>query len=451
MRFKVLLTVILIMLGGGLTVLLNGTGSNATLYQSEGVLIDFGNYNTVWTDVDFQTTTQPMELLDHACTSNSYTYTVNDSGKVVEINGVSDTTDSSWGLWHVAKGEYDAVRSESYDIDASDYTIVIWAYTSESGVPAVAVDATATSIYGYPQSDSTVTLSPVCTEIVGAVGASNTVVGTDSFSNYPTRIKEGHESGTISIVGTYTDPSYESILKLSPSMVICDGSQYNHVQMAKTVRNSSINAVVIYDAESVDIVLKNIFIVGKAMNYDLAALNAISELSSAVGKLKSLVSSESAIDTMIALSADPSPFVSGTSTYANDILVSMAGSNVFDFLSGWKNINSEYILDSNPSVIIIISEASYYSENNGSYERMLDQLSEQWKKTDAYKNGQIYLLCEDLGELAQRAGPRFAQFEEIVGRILHPEAFEDGTVLPKCIGNSYTSYLTITKSLGFDT
>lgn len=57
-----------------------------------------------------------------------------------------------------------------------------------------------------------VTLSPVSTEIVWSVGAVNTIVGTDSYSDYPLTIKERRAQNLIATVGTYLAPSYESIM-----------------------------------------------------------------------------------------------------------------------------------------------------------------------------------------------------------------------------------------------
>ena len=81
---------------------------------------------------------------------------------------------------------------------------------------------------------------------------------------------------------------------------------------------------------------------------------------------------------------------------------------------------------------------------------MLSSLSDEWKNTDAYSNGKIYLFTEGLGEMAQRSGPRIAQLTEIVARIINPAAFDDGITVPFAIGNDYQNYLTYTKNLGFD-
>ncbi|WP_400205675.1 hypothetical protein [Methanomethylophilus alvi] len=76
MKTKVFMTVAVILAGTILAVSLNGLGSNATLYQSEGVVVDFGGYKTSWTDVDYKEIDDPVELLVKASEKHGYTYTM---------------------------------------------------------------------------------------------------------------------------------------------------------------------------------------------------------------------------------------------------------------------------------------------------------------------------------------------------------------------------------------
>ena len=455
LKTKVILTLAILLVGTLLTVCLHGVGTHSTQYQSEGIVIDFGDYETVWSDADYNVVSDPIGLLEVACDSHSYTYTL-DGGNVVEIAGVSNTSDHTWGLWYVSHGALDFVKSDSYSINAKDYTVVAWAYCSSDGAPAIGVDASGSSIYGYSIARSTVTLSPSATEILGSLNAITTLVGTDYYSDYPQSVADGKANNSIKVVGTYTDPSYESIMKLSPDLVICDGSQYNHIQMAKTLRNSQVGAVLLYDGENIQSILNNIFIVGVAMGYEERAKYVIDALSEAIGQLGSVVSGHSGTKVMISLSTSPSPYVAGTDTYAFDISEMMGGSNIYSDKYGWAHINSEFIGHSsrygdtyNPDVIIILTDSANYTATQECYDKMIDELPSNWKSTNAYANGNIYLFCESLGEMSQRSGPRVAQLSELIARAICPDAFADGITLAKFIGDNYTDYLKYTKDLGF--
>ena len=451
MSMKVMLTVAIILIGCLVTVVVHTVGSNSSAYQAEGILIDVGDYKTYWTDISYSENTEdPKELLELACEIKGYScHFENDKLTGVTIDGIDyyDTAEKKWDLWYVKNGSYDYTKSDSYSIRASDYTIVTWAYTTADSVPLVAVDATANCIYGYTKPTTTVTLSPVCSELVGAMKATSTIVGTDESSNYPTAIMTGKENKTVSVVGTYTDPSYESIMSLSPDMVLCDGSQMSHKEMAKSLRNSSVNSVVIYNGSDFDSIIKNIFIIGTAMGYELRAIDVINEIKASFTLLESMTAATEGSTVMVTLGSSPSPYVAASNTYIDDIVSSMDGDNVFSYLSGWPQIISEFVQLRDPQCIIVLDEGRYTQDE---YDLMISTLSAEWKNTEAYKNGNIYMLCDSVADMAQRYGPRTIQLVELFARIINPDSFTDGIVLPKSIGNDYQNYLTITKDQGYN-
>ncbi len=445
MRTKVIITVAIILVGAIGTVLLYGVGSNATQYRSDGLVVDFGDYLTLWTDAEIGGDHDPVGMLDtakkqHANTGFEYTIT---DGKLTDVkyNSVDYPNDSThtWNLWTVSEGKFDAVRNDDYSLDISDYTAVIWAYTEADGEPMVAVDATGTSIYGYAEPYSLVSLSPVCTETLNSVRGTQKIVGTDMYSDYPEAIRTGHDDGSIAIVGSYTDPSYEAIMKTSPEMVFCDSSTYNQVQIAGMLRSSNVNAVVLYNGEDIDTICKNIFISGIAIGYNLAGQAYIQKLNFYIDALEDLANSVEGSSAMVSLSSDPSPWVAGNYTYVNDIVEKLNSDNVFGSTNGWANITAESIHQKNPGCIIVIGSDTYSASE---YDTMIANLSSEWKSTDAYANGRIYLLSDDMGLLASRAGPRFIQLMEIMCQILTPDAYADP--IPKAIGDDYHDYLYLT-------
>ena len=142
---------------------------------------------------------------------------------------------------------------------------------------------------------------------------------------------------------------------------------------------------------------------------------------------------------MVSLSSDPSPWVAGNYTYVNDIIEKLNSDNVFGGTNGWSNITAESIHQKNPGCIIVIGSDTYSASE---YDTMIANLSSEWKSTDAYANGRIYLLSDDMGLLASRAGPRFIQLMEIMCQIVTPDAYADP--IPKAIGDDYHNYLYLT-------
>ena len=445
-KFKTIVTVIIVSIGSILGVFLIG-GGNVTANQSLGIGIDFGERDVVWTDLDLHVHGNPFDALDKACEENGFTLTVND-GAVSEIDGVAADEDRTWDLWVVRRGNVIWDRLSDNNVNLLDFTVSMWAYCSATEEPTVAVDQVGNSVYGFPRAQRTVTLSPSLTEIVGSLNAVNTLVGTDKYSNYPAEVTNRQNKGDITIIGDYLSPSYELIMKVSPDMVLCDGSQYSHFEMSERLRKVGVNALVMYGGESIDTILDNIFIAGVAMGYDLRASEVIALIEEAVDVLTESLRSEGTefVSTMVSLSADKAPWVSGSYTYIDDILTQMFGNNVFSNSEGWVHSNSEYIAKNNPSTIIILTED--YSATQQEYDLLLSSMSKEWKDTDAYKNGRVYVICDSANEMVSRAGPRCTQIMELVARILHTGAF-DGTGVDKFIGNDYEKYLTHTRDLGF--
>ena len=446
MKTKVIATIALILIGTVATIAFNGLGSNATQYRSEGILVDFGDYYTLWTDADLKQNDDPVALLETIEDSHqteSFSYTL-ENGILTDVScrdiDYPNNGTSTWGLWYIPEGEFEPIKSDTYSIKVSDYSVVIWAYTTADGEPMPAVDATATSIYGYAEPARVVTLSPVCTETLSFVGGVHKIVGTDSYSDYPEYVVDGKNTGKIAVVGSYTDPSYEAIMSTSPEMVFCDASTYNDVQMAGILRASNINSVVLYNGEDVDTIIKNIFITGAAVGYREGSQAYIQNVEFYITEIQELVEGSDGLSTMVALSNDPSPWIAGMYTYIDDIISQVSGTNAFHNEKGWTNVTAESITHHNPQCIIIIDSYKYKASE---YDEMLSVISSEWKSTDAYKNGKIYLLAEEAGNLGSRAGPRFIQLMELMAMIIDPSAFADDP-LPKAIGNEYLDYLKIT-------
>ena len=450
-KLKTIVTVVVLILGSFVTAILVSNVNLASAYQSTGIAIDFGDRNVTWTDLDLEVYGDSIDALERACVINGFPLSVDEENKVKEVNGISNNEERSWGLWVIKKGELEWIFVSDSNLDISDYSVASWAYCSEDEVPTVGVDQFGRSVYGYPQAQKVVTLSPSITEILGSLNAISTLVGTDMYSVYPESVVAGKDRGDIVMVGDFLSPSFELIMKTDPDVVFCDGSQYAHYELAERIRKTTSNSVILYQGEGIDTILDNIYIVGVVMGYEMRALDVIEFLEQAELEIKKLISSGNTNpkSVLFALSPEKSPWVSGSDTYIHDIIHSILGINVFSSKEhGWFRSNSEWIVDADPDVAIIIT--SDYLANESEYKIMLSKLSSEWKSTKAYMDGNIFLLSEDLAALAQLAGPRYAQLMEIITLILHQDDLPVDLKVPKYIGNEYRDYLKITKDLGFE-
>jgi iron complex transport system substrate-binding protein len=449
LKLKTLLSIILIAIGAA-SVPFFVTNSNASGSQASGFLIDFGDWNVTWTEMDMEDNSDPYSALATACEENGYSYTV-EEGIVKEVNGVYSDDESFWNLWTISKNSIEWVKSESpNNSDIADFTIAAWAYCDDRGTPTVAVDETGKSVYGYKQAQRTISLSPALTEILGSLRAVATLVGTDRYSNHPDSVIAGQSEGRIKIVGDFLNPSFELITGQRPDIVFCDGSLYTHHEITDRLRNSNVNAVLMYGGESIQEIMSNIYIAGVAMGYELRAAEVLDLLETAENDILDMLYEGPATrgtGVMLSLSPDKSPWVTGSSTFVDDVSSAVLGNNVLSEMYGWVHINSELVMTSNPSVILILT--ADYSATQEEYDMMLRSLSAEWKATDAYKNEEIYIICEDAGVMSQCPSPRYAQLMEITARILHPDVYTDKE-MPKYVGSNYEDFLTFTKYLSFN-
>lgn len=421
------------------------------------IILDFGNKNTFYGIIDDPEETNANEALGIACSIHGFSLERNENA-VTSINNVKSGTDGkNWNLYVVAKTlKYDQsqdylwerINEGSHEVLIADYAAVSWAFCAESELPSRAVDATGSGFYGYGHPDNIISLSPSCTEMICAFGGERKIIGTDDFSNYPISVDLSRKSGKIASIGGFTNPNYETIISLAPDLVICIDSQFSHVDIAKKLRSVGINVLVIDGGEDIDLILESLMMVGTAMGIRDAAKETIWSIDNDLSLIREKVMSNSSApkNAMMSLSADRSPWVSGSNTYISDILKTISVGNFFNKQEGWVMVNSESLVPKDSSsvkidyIIVIIDNGPNTQED---YERVLNSLGDEWKKTDAYNNDNIYFLTDSAADLASRPGPRVAQLNELLARIIQNTAFEGN--MPKFIGDNYGDYLSLTK------
>lgn len=446
---KIAISIVLVLMGASLAIAL--TPDTSIVRYADGLIIDFGSREIAYTPVDTAVNPDAASALEFSCLEKRYPL-VMEGGSVVTIDSRPTASDDrTWSLFVTKKGDTAWSKAENpSEIQIAEYSAVAWGLCLEGGYPTTGVDATGINYYGYSQATRIVTLSPSTTETVVAVGGFNTIVGTDMYSDYPQSIVEGRENGRIAEVGGYSTPNFELVLKQRPDLVVCISTQAAHLSIAYKLREKGINAVVSFDGESIDTILDNVHVIGTAMGYELGRDRVIDTMYDAFDSIKGILEvdfTRTYPRVMVALNTVKSPWVSGGGTYMSDILDFVFAVNVYGDSYNWIQANSESVFKYNPDVIMVVGYEG--SPTKEEYDRMLSELPAEWKRTTAFKTGEIYVFEESAADLASRPAPRAVQLTELVARILHPEAFGDGAKVPKYFGNDFKNYLTLTKDIDF--
>ncbi|MDR1404986.1 MAG: helical backbone metal receptor [Candidatus Methanoplasma sp.] len=417
--------------------------------ERQGVVIDFGYWETSWIPLSFYEGEDAVSALEEACSVMGWDVIFN-NGEVFSIDGEVSLVGVKWGFYVLDKGSWAYVEDPG-SRDISGESAICWARASGADSVIPGTDATGFMYYSYGTGGRSlssgadlrvISLAPSVTETVAYVGGADLIVGTDIYSNYPEEVAAGRSEGKISVVGGYTDPNYEWIVRLAPDIVFCDGGTGEHVTIADRLRKSGIDCVVLYNATDVESLYDNMWITAAALGLSENANSVITAARSTFDVLRGVIGLQPVKRVFVSLSADPSPWTSGSDTFMSDMVSGLSGSNIFDTASSWFMVSKEQIHTKQPEVIIIIGDSKPYSED--SYMRLLDSLDPLWKETPAYRNGEVYVFSGKSADILSRPGPRLAEAAELIAKILHPGPFtvrDPMDVVPKYFGDDYSYYL----------
>lgn len=454
---KIALSIIILLAVGVMTPAMGLT--QAERDSRSGVVLDFGYWTTEWVTMDFGEVMNGYQALEKACELKGYTVTYTDSEhtQVYSINDQSNLQGKKWGMYTMDDGRWVACENPG-EIKLGKKDIISWARASDASEVMPGTDQSGFSYYSYAdngyslrtgQKLRVVSLAPSVTETICAVGGLDYIVGTDLYSNYPSEVTQAKADGKIKNVGGYSDPNYEWIVKLGPDVVFCEGGTGEHVAMADKLRKSGIDCVVTYDVTDVETLYDNIWMVASAMGLSSNANAVISAFRGTIDAVSGVIGYQASVRTFIALSADPSPWTSGSNTFASDIISKAAGTNVFDSQSSsWFMVSKEQIHAKQPQVIIIVHGKEVTTQ--AEYEDILNRMDSVWKETPAYRDGNVYLFTGKAADLLSRPGPRLCQAAELIGKALHPDQFLQRDPLdsiPKYLGNDYEYYLSYQRAI----
>ena len=419
-----------------------------------GVVIDFGYWNTVWVTLDFGDGMDGYQALEKACELKGYPVVYQDSEHTVvfSVDEQSNLQGKKWGMYTLQDGGWVSCDDPSAVV-LGEGDIVAWARASGPQDVIPGTDQTGFTYYSYAEGGRSlrtgeklkvISLAPSVTETICSIGGLEYIVGTDLYSNYPEGVSEAKASGAIRNVGGYSDPNYEWIVKLGPDVVFCEGGTGEHVAMADKLRKSGIDCVVTFDVTDVELLYDNIWMVASAMGLSENANSVIQAFRGTIDAVSGVIGYQAPVRTFISLSADPSPWTSGSNTFASDVISRVSGTNVFDSqASSWFMVSKEQIHAKQPQVIIIVHEGEISTQEE--YESFLERIDPVWRETPAYRNGEVYVFTGKAADLLSRPGPRLCQAAELIGKALHPDQFlyrDPLDSIPKFLDSDYFEYLT---------
>jgi iron complex transport system substrate-binding protein len=251
-----------------------------------------------------------------------------------------------------------------------------------------------------------VSLSPSNTEILFAIGCGKNIIGVTEFCNYPPEAKK------IARIGGFSQANIERIMALSPDIIFA--SQLHVSEVLPRLEKLGLRVVVLNPVKIAS-VFDSISLAGRILDKEAESGKVVAKLRKEYESISAKLKKSEKISVYWELSEDR--WTVGQGSFINEIITEAGGANIASGWSRpWLQLNSEYILKANPSVIFLADHP---------FETKSDTLLKRpgWSSIAAMKTGRIIGLSADEDDLVSRPGPRIVEALEFVARRLHPELF----------------------------
>ncbi len=263
-----------------------------------------------------------------------------------------------------------------------------------------------------------ISLAPSNTEILFALGLDQKIVGVTDYCDYPEAAKAKPR------VAGYSNPNIEKIVSLEPDLIVAESI---HEKMVLPALEKLGLTVFVTSATSLDIILRDIEVIGRITGKQKAATELVNNLKARIDTVASKTA---------ALTSEQRPRVlyvcwhapiwtMGSGTFIDDLIWKAGGSNVFaaDFKKS-RAVSLEAVINKNPQVILVSGMGTtgelIYSSIVG---------EERLKSVDAIANHRVYKISN--ANLIERPGPRIADGLEEIAKYIHPELFRAGSAPSK--------------------
>ncbi len=239
-----------------------------------------------------------------------------------------------------------------------------------------------------------VSLSPSTTEALFAIGAGPLVVGRSRFCTYP------QEATVLPTVGGYSDPSFEVILTLAPTLVV--GTRGPGGRAISDRLQARGIATYFPETESIKAIEGMLFELGNRTGHSTEAAGRVDAIETKLLALQNRLEKVPRVRVLLLFEFEP--IVSAApDTFAHEMLERAHCTNVLTQGTGYPTLGLEQLHVLDPDAIV---NATF---REGGKVRAIDVHHEGWASLRAIRNRRIYNLTDDT---VLRPGPRVAEGAE---------------------------------------
>lgn len=268
-----------------------------------------------------------------------------------------------------------------------------------------------------------VSMSPVGTEILYALGQEDRVVGVTDFCDYPPEVRKKPK------IGGFAEISLEKLIAMKVDLLVLSDI---HLRYKDDLDKLKIPCVFIMQ-DTLASMYRSIFDVGRVCGAEKRAAMLVAKMKADVDAVRAKVEGLPRRRVVLSVSrelAEPQVnvfYAAGRRTFYNELLEAAGGVNVVPpSHAEYPRISSEGLMVMDPEVIIdIVGEPEFYhSMENTDVDRIFNKknLKEQWMRgpgVSAVRMGRVVILD---GTVYLRPGPRVGRIALSFAKALHPEA-----------------------------
>ncbi|MBN2590564.1 MAG: cobalamin-binding protein [Sedimentisphaerales bacterium] len=252
-----------------------------------------------------------------------------------------------------------------------------------------------------------VSLAPNITEILFELGLGDKIIAVDNDSDYPPQVDK------IDKVGTFWQPSTESIIAMKPDLVITLWFAQQK-SVAETLENLGYKVLVLR-MEKFDELPEAIQKIGDVTGVSQKAEQLISDIENKINELKIKFQQNKNTKVLWVIQEEPLR-VAGRNTFLNELVEAAGGENAIgQTLQQYPSISSEEILSCGAEIII---QSAMSKDNIESQQKNAERFWSKYPNLPAVKNGRIYVLYSDT---ILRLGPRLPEGIEIIANCLYED------------------------------
>ena len=279
-------------------------------------------------------------------------------------------------------------------------------FKARTALPKIALAAIAISLFSiHPVQASSklptriISLSPSATEILYAIGSGKQVIAVDDLSNYPSE-------APITKLSAF-NPNVEALLNYKPDLIILNADATKALEVKAALEKLKVKVFLESAPSSPREAYLEIAALGRATGKLSGAQKVISEMKSKIsaaiksGKTTKKITFFHELDNTL-YTATSDTFIG--KVYKDFNLVNIADPAAKADSAGYPQLQSEYVIKSNPKIIFLA---------DAQYGESLATLSKRagWNGISAIKNKNVVALPEDI---PSRWGPRLVDFYEFI-------------------------------------